>query len=77
MEFRILGPLEVVGAAAVDLAGQRERALLARLLLSANQVVSSDALTEDLWSGAPPEGAAQALWVHISRLRKTTERRGI
>jgi hypothetical protein len=34
VEFRILGPLEVVGTIPVDLTGQRERALLARLLLS-------------------------------------------
>jgi DNA-binding SARP family transcriptional activator len=72
VEYRILGPLEVVGdGGPLPLGGSRERVVLARLLLSANQVVSSDALTEDLWSGAPPEGAAQALWVHISRLRKT------
>src|SRR2546429_7909429 len=41
VEFRVLGPLEVVGEAGVVLAvgGPRERALLARLLLSVNQVV--------------------------------------
>ena len=42
MEFRILGPLEVLdGDRAVELPGQRQRSLLALLLLHANQVVSS------------------------------------
>ena len=41
MEFRLLGPLEVVREddAAVALGGRRPRALLARLLLSPNEVV--------------------------------------
>src|SRR5437868_15096105 len=77
MEFRILGPLEVVGAAAVDLAGQRERALLARLLLSANQVVSSERLIDDVWEEDPPENASRTLPVYVSRLRKTLRAAGI
>ncbi|HVW33928.1 MAG TPA: BTAD domain-containing putative transcriptional regulator [Acidimicrobiia bacterium] len=75
MEFRILGPLEVVAAGGpVRIDRQRERALLVRLLLSANQVVSVDGLVEDLWAGDPPEAAAQAVWVHVSRLRKALRR---
>jgi DNA-binding SARP family transcriptional activator len=71
MEFHILGPLEVVhDGRLVTLGGGRERALLALLLLSANTVVSSDRLAEDLWAGRPPEGAHQALQVYVSRLRK-------
>ncbi|HMC80462.1 MAG TPA: BTAD domain-containing putative transcriptional regulator, partial [Acidimicrobiia bacterium] len=77
MEFRILGPLEVVGGAAVDLAGQRERALLARLLLSANQVVSSERLIDDVWEDAPPGNALRALPVYISRLRKALRGGGL
>src|ERR1051325_7974339 len=44
MEFRILGPLEVVddNGAGVAVGGSRERAVLALLLLSANRVVSSE-----------------------------------
>ena len=42
MEFRILGPLEVLdGDRGLELGGQRQRSLLALLLLHANQVVSS------------------------------------
>ena len=60
MEYRILGPLEVVHADnPVALAGAKQRALLAMLLLNANRVVSSDQLIDALWSDAPPETAAE------------------
>jgi class 3 adenylate cyclase/tetratricopeptide (TPR) repeat protein len=64
------------GGATVVVGGSRERAVLTRLSLSANQVVSLETLAEDLWAGAPPEGAAQALWVYISRLRKALRDHG-
>ena len=71
MEFRILGPLEVEdGGRIVDLGGPRERVLLARLLISANLVVSADRLAADLWSGEPPVHWLPALRVYISRLRR-------
>lgn len=56
MEFRILGPVEVVDddGRTVDLGGLRERSLLARLLLSANRVVAADALAQDLWAALRP-----------------------
>ena len=60
MEFRILGPLEaVVEGRAVELKAAKPRALLAILLLHANEPVSSDRLIEDLWAGRPPATAAQ------------------
>ena len=46
------------------------RAVLAILLLRANEVVSSDRLVEELWAGAPPASAAKGLHVHVSRLRR-------
>ena len=71
MEFRILGPLEVAdGERVIDLGGPRERALLARLLISANLVVSADRLAEDLWSGDPPAHWLPTLRVYVSRLRR-------
>ena len=46
MEFRILGPLEVVdGDCPLPLGGERQRALLALLLTRANEVVSTDRLS--------------------------------
>jgi predicted ATPase/DNA-binding SARP family transcriptional activator len=72
MEFRILGPLEVLeNGHSVKLGGAKQRALLAVLLLHANRVVSTDSLLEALWGDRPPETAAKALQVYVSRLRKT------
>ena len=72
MEFRILGPLEVIeDGQALDLGGQKQRALLAVLLLHANEVVSADRLIDALWPERPPETAAKALQVYVSQLRKT------
>src|SRR5579863_2440136 len=71
MEFRILGPVEVAdGDAPVPLAGVKQRALLAFLLLNANQVVSSDRLIDELWPGQPSDSARAALQVRVSQLRK-------
>ena len=52
------------------LAGGRERVLLATLVLGANQVVSTDRLVDALWGEDPPATAANALQVHVSKLRK-------
>ena len=71
MEFRILGPLEVLeGDRSLALGGSRQRALLAVLLLHANETLSTDALLDELWSQRPPATAAKTVQVHVSRLRK-------
>ena len=71
MEFRILGPLEVVdGGRVVAVGGSKQRALLATLLLHANRVVSTERLIDELWGERPPETASNALQVYVSRLRK-------
>src|ERR671914_95262 len=58
MEFRILGPLEVVeDGRTVDVGAAKQRALLAVLLLNANRVVSRDELIEALWGERAPRGA--------------------
>ena len=71
MEFRVLGPLEVVdGERSVALGGTKQRLLLAYLLLSSNVVVSTDQLIDVLWGEEPPETATHTLHVYISQLRK-------
>ena len=71
MEFRILGPLEVISdGQIVELGGAKQRALLAVLLLNANEVVSLDRLIDALWENDPPENAQNALQVHVFGLRK-------
>jgi DNA-binding SARP family transcriptional activator len=71
VEFRILGPLEVVERdRVVTLGGSRQRALLALLLTRANEVVSADRLIDELWGERPPRTPANALQFHVSQLRK-------
>ena len=71
VEFRILGSLEVWhDGRQVTVAGSRQRALLASLLLHAGEVVSSDRLIDEVWEEEPPEAGATALRVRISQLRR-------
>jgi predicted ATPase/class 3 adenylate cyclase len=71
VDFRILGPLEVLHeGAALDLGGQQQRVLLVALLLEANRAVPADRLIDAVWGGSPPATAPKALQVHISHLRK-------
>jgi DNA-binding SARP family transcriptional activator/pimeloyl-ACP methyl ester carboxylesterase len=77
VEFGVLGPLEVTaGGRTLGLAGSRTRAVLAVLLVHANQVVSSDRLIEELWPGHPAGKAADSLQVRISELRKALRSAG-
>jgi DNA-binding SARP family transcriptional activator len=71
VEFRILGPLEVVVDGTADAPrAAKERALLGLLLMVSNRVVSAERLVEDLWEGDPPDTAKAGLRVYVSRLRK-------
>jgi DNA-binding SARP family transcriptional activator len=74
MEFRILGPVEArEGDRVLSLGGARQRAVLAVLLLHANQVVSSERLIDELWGEDPPKAAAASVRVFVSELRKALE----
>ncbi len=71
MLFRVLGPLEVdVGNGPVSLGGPKQRAVLAHLLLRANQLVSSETLIDDIWGEEPPERARNVIQTYVSHLRK-------
>jgi DNA-binding SARP family transcriptional activator len=68
MDFQILGPLEVRHRERVlSLGAAKQRALLAILLLHANEAMSSDRLIDDLWGSRPPETAANALQVYVAQ----------
>ncbi len=72
MEFRILGPLEVEEEGQVlKLGGAKQRALLALLLLHANEAVPRNRLIDEIWGEEPPETVSTAVQVHVSQLRKT------
>ena len=70
MDFLILGPLEVLAEGRAIPLGEKQRALLALLLLHANETLTSDRLIDELWGGRPPANAAKTLQMQISRLRK-------
>jgi DNA-binding SARP family transcriptional activator len=71
VEFRLLGPLEVLDAGlSLELGGVKQRSLLAVLLLHANEVVSVDRMIDELWGASPPRTAAKSVQVYVSRLRK-------
>jgi DNA-binding SARP family transcriptional activator len=77
VEYRILGPLEVVDEGGpVALGRLKERLVLAVLLLHANEFVSRERLIDELWGAAPPPTAKKAVNVYISQLRKALARRG-
>jgi DNA-binding SARP family transcriptional activator len=70
IEFRVLGPLEARRAGRpIPLGGPKQRALLAYLLLRANEPVPADELVEALWPRHHAEDARKALRVAVSRLR--------
>src|SRR5262245_38098127 len=70
VEFRILGPLEVLeDGRALAIGSRKRRELLSLLLLHAGEVVQRDRLIDDLWHGDPPPAAASTLRAHVSRLR--------
>lgn len=78
LRIGILGPIEVhVDGRETAVSSARERALLAALAACAGQVVSVDALADGLWEGSPPDSAAAAIRVYVSRLRKTLQVAGI
>jgi predicted ATPase/DNA-binding SARP family transcriptional activator len=71
MRVRILGPFQLNdGGQRITIGGARQRAVLADLLLYANEVVPSEQLLVDLWGEDAPPSAANALQAAVSRLRR-------
>src|SRR5262249_61748424 len=77
MKFCVLGPLQAsADGRSVAVGGGRQRALLALLLVHADEVVSRDRLIEELWAGKPPPGRSQSLDAYLSRLRRAFREAG-
>jgi DNA-binding SARP family transcriptional activator len=74
IEFRVLGPLQVVKQGrSLPLGGIKQRGLLALLLLDRNRVVPRDRLVDALWGERPPRSAANSVHVYVSKLRRLFE----
>jgi len=77
VEFRVLGPVEVVRGGQVFAAGgARARAVLAMLLLNANRVVSAGRLAGEVWPDLEPDRAAANLQVRLTELRRALRTAG-
>ena len=62
MQFGVLGPVEVRrDGHELLLGGPKQRALLAILLLHANEVVSRERLADGLWGERPPSSVEHTL----------------
>src|SRR6266540_2125890 len=71
MELRLLGPLELMESGRpIASGGARQRAVLALLVLHANEVVPAERLLVELWGEDAPPTAANALQAAVSRLRR-------
>jgi DNA-binding SARP family transcriptional activator len=71
MRVRLLGPFQLEDSGRpITLSGARQRAVLADLVLHANEVVPSEQLLVDVWGEDAPPSAANALQAAISRLRR-------
>jgi DNA-binding SARP family transcriptional activator len=71
VEFRVLGPLEVLeGDRSIPLGGTKQRSVLALLLLARGAPVSSERLIDEIWEGRPPPTAQKSVQIYVSGLRK-------
>lgn len=71
LDFRLLGPLEVgQDGHLLQLGGQKQRSLVALLLIHAGEVISADRLVDELWGENPPRTATTSLQNFVAQLRK-------
>ncbi|HVK21835.1 MAG TPA: BTAD domain-containing putative transcriptional regulator [Actinokineospora sp.] len=71
LDFRILGPLEVVDSGGrIDMPARKPGVVLLRLLVGAGSAVPVDALVDALWGDRPPSTAAKLVQIYVSQLRK-------
>lgn len=71
MEFRLLGPLEILdGARNVVPTAPKPRQVIALLLMRRNTLVQTSELIDELWENDPPASAMTTLQTYIYKLRK-------
>ncbi|HVB41744.1 MAG TPA: winged helix-turn-helix domain-containing protein [Streptosporangiaceae bacterium] len=71
MEYRLLGPLEIVSDdGLLEIRSARQRIVLPMLLFHANRVVPLDRLVDAVWDIYPPATARSQIQTCISALRR-------
>ncbi len=71
LQFQLLGPLGVrAGDGDIELGSPKQRAVLAVLLLNANEIVPTDRIIDSVWGDAPPRTADHSVQIYVSELRK-------
>ncbi|GIH89998.1 BTAD domain-containing putative transcriptional regulator [Planobispora siamensis] len=75
MDFRVLGPVEVVGddGAPLDIGPYQQRAVLALCMIAAPRPVPPSRMIDVLWDEEPPPGAVNTVQAYVSKLRKVFE----
>jgi DNA-binding NarL/FixJ family response regulator/DNA-binding SARP family transcriptional activator len=72
--FRALGPFQAVfQGRQLDLGGQRQQAVLARLLVAGGRAVPVGVIIDELWPAGPPAQALSTVQGYVSRLRRALE----
>ena len=71
MKYGLLGPVEITSEdGPVSLGGARQRAVLALLLLSPGETVSTDHIVDVLWGEDPPRTARNSVQRFVSDIRR-------
>jgi DNA-binding SARP family transcriptional activator len=74
LQFKILGPLEILRKGSVCAPLPRKvRSVLGLLIARANHVVDVDSLVAELWGGNPPRTAVATAQTYIFHLRRNFE----
>jgi SARP family transcriptional regulator, regulator of embCAB operon len=77
LRFHVLGPLEVLrDDRRCTPTAPKQRALLALLLLHANELLTTSRIVDELWGSCPPKSAVAALQMYVSGLRRVLAPRG-
>jgi DNA-binding SARP family transcriptional activator len=78
LTFGVLGPLQViVNGALLPLAGTKQRAVLAMLVINRNRPVSPDSLINAAWEHLPPPDPRASLYAYVSNLRGLLTKAGV
>lgn len=77
VDFRLLGPVQVwSGAHQLDGGQQRQRCVLAALLVDCGRLVTWQDMVDRVWGEKPPAGVRGTLRAHLSRVRRVLESGG-